>query len=69
MKRVNELHVNIDNMSIEQKLESGKIKIIVLDGQKGVVSSFEAVHHGETIVETVNGEARRIHFRESEKLF
>ncbi|MBG9586960.1 terminase [Cytobacillus firmus] len=56
-------------MSIEQKLESGKIKIIVLDGRKGVVSSFDAVHHGETIVETVNGEARRIHFRESEKLF
>ncbi|WP_243505816.1 XtrA/YqaO family protein [Cytobacillus oceanisediminis] len=66
MKRVNELHVNIDNMSIEQKLESGKIKIIVLDGQKGVVSSFEAVKHGETVIETVNGHAKRIHFRESE---
>lgn len=66
MKRLQKVHVNPNDMSVKQKLESGKIKIIVLDGHKGTASSFEAVNHGETIIETVNGQTKRIHFRESE---
>ncbi|WP_226619845.1 XtrA/YqaO family protein [Cytobacillus firmus] len=66
MKRIRKINVNPNDMSVMQKLESGKIKIVVLDGHKGTVSSFEAVNHGETIIETVNGQPKRIHFRESE---
>lgn len=68
MKRVQELEVNIDDMSVKQYLESGKIKILVLDGNKGTAMMSEAVNHGETVVETVNGSAKRITFRESELL-
>jgi hypothetical protein len=66
VKRVREIHLDPQDMSVNQKLEKGKIKIIVLDGCKESASVFEAVRHGETVIETVNGKAKRIHFRESE---
>lgn len=66
VRRIRELRINRDDMTITQKLESGKIKIVVLDGQRGTASTFEAVKHGETVIETVNGKTKRIHFRESE---
>ncbi|PKG23933.1 XtrA/YqaO family protein [Niallia nealsonii] len=65
MKRTKEIIINQD-MSIQEIIEPGKIKILVLDGNKGTASSCEAVNHGETVIETVNGQSRRIHFRESE---
>nr|WP_267930411.1 XtrA/YqaO family protein [Cytobacillus spongiae] len=61
-----ELAININDMSINQKLESGKIKVIVLDGVKGTATICEAAEHGETVIETINGKTKRISFRESE---
>lgn len=66
MKRVRELEIDIEDMSVKQRLEEGKVKIIVLDGVKGTATLCEAATHGETIVETINGKTKRIHFRESE---
>lgn len=68
VKRVQELVVNIDDMSIKQCLEPGIVKVIVLDGNTGNASVSRAVNHGETIIQTVNGSAKFIHFRESEKI-
>jgi len=65
VKRTKEIAVNPD-MSIQEIIEPGKIKVLVLDGNKGTASYCEAVRHGETIIETVDGKSRRIHFRESE---
>jgi hypothetical protein len=65
-KRIQAVQVNNKDMSIQEILEPGKVKILVLDGIKGTASCFEAVTHGETIVETVAGTTKRIHFRESE---
>lgn len=59
--------VDIDNnMSIEQKIEPGKVLILVLDGIQGKVKMCEAVDHGLTIIETAKGQAARIRFEESE---
>lgn len=55
-------------MTVEQQLEPGKVKIIVLDGQKGTAKMFDAVEHGETIIETHNGKTKRVRFEDGELL-
>lgn len=57
-----------DNLSVTESVEPGKIKIIILDGNQGKVSKCNAVNHGYTIIETVNGKAKRIKFEEYELL-
>ncbi|PGE31572.1 XtrA/YqaO family protein [Bacillus wiedmannii] len=64
--RIKEMKINIEEMKIEQKIESGKIIVLVLDGTQGKVKMCEAVEHGFTIIETVKGQAKRIEFEESE---
>ncbi|EPF11116.1 MULTISPECIES: XtrA/YqaO family protein [Bacillus] len=64
--RIKEMKINVEEMKIEQKIESGKIIVLVLDGTQGKVKMCEAVEHGFTIIETVKGQAKRIKFEESE---
>jgi hypothetical protein len=64
--RSQEMNVDTDNMSINQTIEPGKVVIVVLDGHRGKAKKFEAVEHGLTIIETVNGKAARIRFEEGE---
>lgn len=64
--RIKEMKINVEEMKIEQKIESGKIIVLVLDGTQGKVKMCEAVDHGFTMIETVKGQAKRIRFEESE---
>lgn len=66
MKRSRELEIDIEDMSINQKIEPGKVKIVILDGHQGKAKICEAVHHGQTIIETVKGNAVRIRYEEGE---
>ena len=66
-KRSQEIEIDINNMSIQQKVEPGKVLILVLDGHQGKAKLCEAVEHGFTIVETVNGKTARIRYEESER--
>lgn len=67
MPRAVDLSVNLQDMSIDsQKIEAGKVKIIILDGVQGKVKMTEAVEHGLTIIETVKGRVVRVKFEESE---
>jgi hypothetical protein len=65
-KRTKELEINIQEMSVTQTIEPGKVLILVLDGVQGKAKLCEAVEHGFTIVETAKGKAARIKFEESE---
>jgi hypothetical protein len=65
-KRSQELTVDINNMSIQQSIEPGKVLIVVLDGHQGKAKMCEAVEHGQTIIETAKGKTARIRFEESE---
>lgn len=66
MRRTNDIEINIDNLSINQQLQPGKVMVIVLDGIQGKAKVCEAVEHGFTIIETVKGKAARVRFEESE---
>jgi hypothetical protein len=65
-KRSREIEINTDNMSIQQKIEPGKVLVLVLDGHQGKAKMCEAVEHGSTIIETAKGKTARIRFEESE---
>jgi hypothetical protein len=65
-KRSQEIDINIQNMSVQQKLEPGKVLIVVLDGIQGKAKMCEAVEHGFTIIETAKGKTARIRYEESE---
>jgi hypothetical protein len=65
-KRSQDLTVDINNMSIQQAIEPGKVLIVVLDGHQGKAKMCEAVEHGQTIIETAKGKTARIRFEESE---
>jgi predicted ribosome-associated RNA-binding protein Tma20 len=65
-KRSHELDIDTNNMSVQQKIEPGKVLIVVLDGHQGKVKVCEAVEHGQTIIETAKGKTARIRFEESE---
>lgn len=56
----------MQDMSICQRLEPGKVLVLVLDGIQGKVKVCEAVEHGHTIIETSKGKTARIKFEESE---
>ena len=65
-KRSQEIEIDINNMSVQQKLEPGKVLIVVLDGIQGKAKMCQAVEHGYTIIETANGKTARIRYEESE---
>ena len=64
--RIREIELNLEDMSLVERLEPNKVKIIVLDGRAGKAKMCEAVHHGLTIIETAKGKTARIKFEESE---
>jgi hypothetical protein len=64
-KRSKDLIINKD-MSVQTKIEPGKVKIIVLDGHQGKAKMCDAVEHGLTVIETAKGKAARIRYEESE---
>ena len=66
LKRLQEIEIDINNMSIQQKVEPGKVLILVLDGHQGKAKLCEAVEHGYTIIETAKGKTARIRYEESE---
>jgi hypothetical protein len=65
-KRTKDLTIDEINMSIQQKLEPGKVLVVVLDGHQGKAKVCEAVEHGHTIIETAKGKTARIRFEDSE---
>ncbi|WP_153123245.1 XtrA/YqaO family protein [Peribacillus tepidiphilus] len=65
-KRIRDLNINIQDMSITHTMQEGKVLLIVLDGVQGKAKVCEAVEHGQTIVETAKGKATRIKFEGSE---
>lgn len=65
-KRAKEIPVDITTMAVTQKIESGKVLILVLDGHKGKATLTQAVEHGLTSVETANGKSVRLHYDEKE---
>lgn len=64
--RSQDLNIDNETMSIKQTIEPGKVIIVVLDGHSGKAKKYEAVNHGRTIIETVNGKTARIRFQEGE---
>jgi len=65
-ERTRYVEINLDNMTVQHKIQSEKVVLLILDGHQGKVKAIEAVHHGHTIIETVKGKATKIHFEESE---
>jgi hypothetical protein len=65
-RRSQKIDIDINDMSIQQKLEPGKVLIIVLDGYQGKAKMCEAVEHGLTIIETAKGKTARIRYEDSE---
>lgn len=62
MKEPINLKVNVEDMSINQKLVPGKVVVLVLDGNKGTAKYLESPDHGSTIIETVKGKSAKVKF-------
>lgn len=65
-RKSKELTIDITTMSVNVPVESGKVMICVIDGKRGIARVTEAVQHGMTTVETVNGQSKRFHYDEKE---
>nr|MDH3077286.1 XtrA/YqaO family protein [Bacillus velezensis]MDH3099254.1 XtrA/YqaO family protein [Bacillus velezensis]WGD99350.1 XtrA/YqaO family protein [Bacillus velezensis] len=46
--------------SIQQSMEPGKIRIIVLDGTEGTAHVLDVPEHGKTIIQTSKGDFARV---------
>lgn len=66
-KRIKEVEL-LEDMVVHEPLEPDKVIVLVLDGKRGIVRKCEAVEHGKTTIETVNGKSKKITFDESELL-
>lgn len=53
-------------MSVNVPYENGKVVVAVIDGKRGIARITEAVEHGLTAIETVNGQSKRFHYDEKE---
>uniref|UniRef100_UPI00313B3DAA XtrA/YqaO family protein n=1 Tax=Bacillus sp. OTU530 TaxID=3043862 RepID=UPI00313B3DAA len=62
MKRPEVIKINVEDMSIQQKLENGKVLVLILDGVKGTATKVEAPEHGLTVIETAKGKSARVKF-------
>lgn len=57
----NPREINIKNdFTIQQKIDPGKVKIIVLDGNQGTAHVLNAPEHGKTVIQTVKGSFARV---------
>ncbi|GAA0313638.1 hypothetical protein GCM10008967_00160 [Bacillus carboniphilus] len=68
LKRTFEVEMNPETLEINEKIETGKVVVLVLDGVKGKATKCEAVEHGFTIIETSKGKPVRIKFEDYELL-
>lgn len=66
MEIANDLNYDLNTKLVTEKLEEGKIQVIVLDGISGKVKKIEARHHGDIVIKTVNGKLKQITREESE---
>ncbi|MDD9147840.1 XtrA/YqaO family protein [Sporolactobacillus sp. CQH2019] len=64
--RLKEMELNIDDLSVTQKMERGKVLIVILDGVQGKAKVTQAVEHGQTIIETAKGKVAKIKYDEGE---
>ncbi|AWI35711.1 hypothetical protein BA81_14227 [Bacillus safensis FO-36b] len=46
--------------TIDQNLEPGKVRIIVIDGNEGTAHITDAPEHGKTIIQTAKGHFARV---------
>ncbi|WGD77582.1 XtrA/YqaO family protein [Bacillus subtilis] len=57
----NPREINIKkDFTIQQKIDPGKVKIIVLDGNQGTAHVLDAPEHGKTVIQTVKGSFARV---------
>ncbi|MCY8959515.1 XtrA/YqaO family protein [Bacillus atrophaeus] len=45
---------------MQQKIDPGKVNIIVLDGNQGTAHALEVPEHGKTVIQTVKGSFARV---------
>jgi hypothetical protein len=64
--RLKEMKIDMQNLSVTQKMERGKVLIVILDGVQGKAKMTEAVEHGSTIIETAKGKVAKIKYDERE---
>lgn len=62
MKKPETIEINVNDMSIQQQIENGKVLVLVLDGVKGTATKVEAPEHGLTVVETAKGKSAKVKF-------
>lgn len=65
-RKSKELSINLEKMSVNVPYENGKVVVAVIDGKRGIARITEAVEHGLTAIETVNGQSKRFHYDEKE---
>ncbi|PRP52777.1 hypothetical protein C7B63_02220 [Bacillus halotolerans] len=47
-------------VTIQQKIDPGKVQIIVLDGNQGTAHVLDAPEHSKTVIQTVKGSFARV---------
>ncbi|MED5047244.1 XtrA/YqaO family protein [Bacillus siamensis] len=47
------------DFNIQQKIDPGKVQIIVLDGNQGTAHVLDDLVHGKTVIQTVKGSFAR----------
>lgn len=57
----NPREINIKkDFTIQQKIDPGKVQIIVLDGNQGTAHVLDTPEHGKTVIQTVKGSFARV---------
>jgi hypothetical protein len=64
--RLKEMKIDLQDLSVTQKMEQGKVLIVILDGVQGKAKVTEAVEHGFTIIETAKGKVAKIKYDDNE---
>jgi len=54
--------------TIQNAIEPGKVRIIVIDGNEGTAHITDAPEHGHTIIETIKGSFDRVRYDFSHKI-
>ncbi len=49
-----------DDLSFTKSIESGKVRVIVLDGKNGTAHIMDAPEHGKSIIQTIDGSFKRV---------
>ncbi|WP_167815233.1 XtrA/YqaO family protein [Sporolactobacillus shoreae] len=62
------MEINLQDLRLTQKMERGKVLVVILDGVQGKAKVTEAVDHRSIIIETVKGKIAKIKYNEGELL-